>query len=82
MGVGFAVPVNFVIPLLRAAMNDTADIQRVWDGVTPANCEYTYISKFISMLFFVFFFVLFSNKQHTKTKQINAFLILKEMKVK
>lgn len=39
VGVGFAVPVNFIRPLLRAAMNRSMDVERVWDGISAVSCS-------------------------------------------
>ena len=39
VGVGFAVPVNFLRPLLRSSMKKSFyDIERVWDGISPMSC--------------------------------------------
>eukprot|EP01083_Nonionella_stella_P030904 84690_1 len=38
VGVGFAVPVNFIRPLLRAALKRSMDIERVWDGISAMPC--------------------------------------------
>lgn len=40
VGVGFAVPSNFVKPLLRAALKRSLDIERVWDGLTTISCPF------------------------------------------
>ena len=41
VGLGFAVPVNFVRPLLRAAIKRSMDIERVWDGISAIPCSLT-----------------------------------------
>ena len=40
VGLGFAVPVNFIRPLLRAAIKRCMDIERVWDGISGVSCHY------------------------------------------
>ena len=39
MGLGFAVPVNFIRPLLRAALKRSMDVERVWDGISAVSCS-------------------------------------------
>lgn len=47
IGVGFAVPSNFVIPLLRSAKKGLLDPDRVWDGISANNYPYITQGKLI-----------------------------------
>ena len=39
VGLGFAVPVNVICLLLRAAIKRSMDIERVWDDISAISCN-------------------------------------------
>ena len=45
MGLGFAVPVNFIRPLLRAALKRSMEVDRVWDGISAISCSISTVAE-------------------------------------